>query len=90
VQREIAWDFTQDVADEKDAGAEAKYFRRESEILVHGERGEADIDPVEEIHGVAEDEEGDEAPARLGDSASRLISLHSDVQLSGAERPRPN
>ncbi len=66
MQREIAWNFTQDIADEEDAGAEAEHFRREAEILVHGERGEADIDPVEEIHRVAEDEERDQAARGLG------------------------
>ena len=53
LQHEVARDLEQEIADEEDAGAEAEYRRREAEILVHGERGEADIDPVEEIDRVA-------------------------------------
>jgi hypothetical protein len=52
---EITRDLEQDVADEEDAGAEAEHLRREAEIFVHGEAGEANIDAVEEIHRVAED-----------------------------------
>ena len=66
----------QDVAREEDAGAEAEHLRREAEVLVHGERGEADIDAVEEIDRVAEDEKRDQAPARLANGAFRGIPRH--------------
>ena len=71
MQSEIAWNLEEDVADEKDAGAEAENLRREAEIFVHGKRGEADIDAVEEIDRVAQDEERDQAAARLADGAFR-------------------
>jgi hypothetical protein len=67
LQREIARDFEHNVADEEDAGADSKDSRRKAEIGVHGERGIADIHPVEEIHGVAEDEKGNEPACDLGD-----------------------
>ncbi len=65
-EREIARDLEQDIADEEDAGAGAEHRGREAEILVHGERGEADIHPVEEIHRIAEAEKRDEAARGLG------------------------
>jgi len=56
LHRQIARHLEQDIAGEKDAGADAEHRRAEAEIVVHGERGEADIDPVEEIDGVAKAE----------------------------------
>ena len=76
MQSEIAWNLEEDIADEKDAGAEAENLGREAEIFVHGERGEADIDAVEEIDRVAQDEERDQAAARLADGAFRGIPRH--------------
>jgi hypothetical protein len=76
VQSEIARNLEEDIAHEKDAGAEAEDLRREAEIFIHGERGEADIDAVEEIDRVAEDEKRDQAPARLANGAFRGIPRH--------------
>jgi hypothetical protein len=55
----------------KDAGAGPENARAEPEVLVHGERGEPDIDPVEEIHRVAEAEKRKETGCRLADGRSR-------------------
>jgi hypothetical protein len=84
VQREIARHLEHDIANEEDAGAEAEHFRGEAEILVHGERGEADIDPLEKIHRIAEDEEWDQAAARLGDGAAPMVPRHDRLQMSAS------
>jgi hypothetical protein len=77
LEREIARDLEQDVADKEDAGPGAEDGRREAEIRVHGERGEADIHSVEEVHHIAEAEKGKEAARGLGNSRfSRLILFH--------------
>ncbi len=77
LQREIARDLEQQIADEEDAGAGAEHRRREAEILIHGESGETDIHPVEEIHRVAEAKKREEAARGLGDGAPcRLVLVH--------------
>ena len=43
----VARDLDQDIAPEEEARCHAVYRRVETEIFVHGQRGEADIDPVE-------------------------------------------
>src|SRR6185437_10115347 len=85
LQREIARDLEQQIADEEDAGAGSEHRRREAEILVHGKRGEADIDPVEEIHRVAKDEEGEETARGLGDCARRRV-VHLSCAPASATR----
>jgi hypothetical protein len=77
-QHEIARDLEQDVADEEDAGAEPEHRGREAEIGVHGERGEAHIDAVEEAYAVAQAQEGDEPEARLAQClpVMRLVHRH--------------
>ncbi len=83
LQREIARHLEQEIADEEDAGAGSEHRRREAEILVHGERGEADIHPVEEIHRVAKDEKREEPARGLGDRAPcRLVAIHPALPLS--------
>ena len=82
LEREVARDLEQEIAGEEDAGAGAEHRRREAEILVHGECGEADIHPVEEIHRVAENQERQEAARGLGDGAPcRFILLHRSSAL---------
>ena len=75
-KRQVARNLEEDVARKEDAGAEAEHLRRETEVLVHGKRGKADIDAVKEIDRVAEDEKWDQAPARLSDGAFRGIPRH--------------
>lgn len=82
----IARHLEQDVADEEDAGAEAEHLRREAEILVHGQRGKADIDPVEEIHRIADTKEGDQAAGGLAQGGS-LVIIHAPHWRS-LNRPR--
>ena len=77
LQREVARDLEQDIADEEDAGGGPVDARAEAKILVHCKRGEADIHAVEEIHRVAEAKERQEAPRRLADrQPCRLLAAH--------------
>jgi hypothetical protein len=62
LEREIARDLEQEITDEKDAGAGAEDRGREPEVLIHGECGEPDIDPVEEVHRVAKAKKRKQAP----------------------------
>jgi hypothetical protein len=80
LQREIARHLEQEIAGEEDAGAGAEHRRREAEILVHGESGEADIDAVEEVDRVAEAQEGQEPARGLADCApGRPVQFHAHV-----------
>src|SRR6185436_10242595 len=71
---DVARHFEQHVADEEDAGGEAEHAGREAEVRVHRQRGEADVDPVDEGEEVQYPHERDQpprdfaqrAPAQLG------------------------
>jgi hypothetical protein len=71
MQRKIARDLEGDVAEKEDPGAEAEHRRREAEVLVHVERGEADIHPVEEVDRVGEAEERDQADNGFADRGGK-------------------
>src|SRR6185369_15838148 len=47
LQREIARHFENEIADEEDPRVPGKDQRRELQVRVHGQRGEAEIDAVE-------------------------------------------
>ena len=57
LQREIARHLDQEVGDEEQARRKAEHRRREPEILVHLQRGEADVYPVEQGEEVADHQE---------------------------------
>ena len=91
LHREIARHLEQDIAGEEDAGAGAEHRRAEAEILVHGERGEADIHPVEEIDRVAKAEKREQAAPGLGDGrflASSWLMPISPQSLAPLPLPR--
>jgi hypothetical protein len=76
-EQQIGRHLEDEIGDEEDAGAEAESGLRQAEILVHGERGKAHIDPVEIGDEVADDEEGYEAFRNLGEGR-RFQSVHFD------------
>ena len=57
LQQQVGWHFEDEVGEEEDARAEAERSLRQAEILVHRQRGKADIDPIEIRDEVADDEE---------------------------------
>ena len=63
------------ITEEEDARPEAEGGRRKTQILVHGQRGEADIDAIEIGDEVAEDQEGHEALRDLGER-ERFQTVH--------------
>ena len=67
LERQIARHFEEEISEEKDAGAPTEHRRGEAEILVHLERGEADIDAIEVADKVAERHERHDPPADLAD-----------------------
>jgi hypothetical protein len=61
----FGWHLEDEIGDEEDAGAEAERGLRQAEILVHRQRGKADVYPVEIRNEVADDEEGYETFGHL-------------------------
>jgi hypothetical protein len=55
LQQQIRRHLEHEVGDEEDAGAESVLRRRQPEILVHRQRGEADVDAIEVRDEVADD-----------------------------------
>jgi hypothetical protein len=75
LQQQIARHFEEEIADEEHAGAETEGIGSEADILVHGQRGEADIDAVEIGQDVAGEQQREEAEkCLLGDRV--LIDIH--------------
>jgi len=62
LQREIARHFENEIADEEDPRAPGKDQRRELQVRVHGQRGEAEIDAVEVGKEVGQHQERDQPP----------------------------
>jgi len=65
VEREVAGDLEDGIADEQDAGADAELRRGEAEILVHRQRRETDIGAVEIVDDISQGEERDDPPGNL-------------------------
>jgi hypothetical protein len=57
LQKQIAWKLEDQVTDEEHAGAEAEGRRRETDSLVHRQRGEAHVHPVEIVGEIADGQE---------------------------------
>src|SRR5438270_3407966 len=70
VQQQVAWDFKDKIADEKNAGEQAELLRADAEILIHGQGGETYIDPVQISHEEQKEDERKNGPAHLADSGS--------------------
>ena len=64
-QEQVRRHLAQDVTEKEQAGAEAVGGGAEPEILVHAQRGEADVDPVQVVHDVQQEHEGNEAATDL-------------------------
>src|SRR6185312_3655300 len=62
IEDHVARDLEQAVAEEQNAGAVAELGRRQPELAVHRQRGEADVVPVEVVEDVREGEDGQQAP----------------------------
>ena len=60
-QHQVGWDLEDDIRQEEDACSQAIGRRGQSEILIHRQRCEADIHPVEISDEVTDDQKGDEA-----------------------------
>jgi hypothetical protein len=75
----------QEIADKEHARGETKDGGRKSEVLVHGERCEAYIRPVNKIHDVKQHHERDQPPC-----ASREdLVLFGQLPPSPAQRIKP-
>src|ERR1700743_1706744 len=66
-QNHIARHLEEQIADEEDAGAPAEDLRGETQILVHRQRSEANIDAVEKADGVERHHERDQPPRAFGE-----------------------
>ena len=66
-EHQIGGHLEQHVTDEENAGAEAEDKRREAEIRVHRQRGETDIQPVDDAKEVEQSQERDQPPLAFGE-----------------------
>ena len=66
LQRQVGGHFEDEVANEEDAGAETVGLRVDADRLVHLQRGEADVDPVDVADQVGQQQERHQPP---GDAA---------------------
>src|SRR5262249_23538496 len=69
LERQIARHFKDKITKEEDAGAPAEHCRSETEIVVHLQCGEADIDAIKVAEKVAERDERHDPPADLTDNS---------------------
>ena len=79
VQDDVGGHLEQKVAPEEDAGAKTVDGRRQADVLVHRQRGEADIDAVDEGHEVEQHDEGNDAPGDLAQHARLNLARHSGL-----------
>ncbi|WGR93830.1 hypothetical protein MTX20_05000 [Bradyrhizobium sp. ISRA435] len=70
MQHQIARDFEHHVTEEEDAGREAEDRGAETEVLVHGQSGVAEIDAVEIVEEHHHEQDWDQPPV---DAADRLL-----------------
>ncbi len=70
LERQIARHLEDEIADEEDAGAPGEDQRRELQIRIHGERGEAEIDAVEIGKEIGQHQKRDQPPGDRADSGS--------------------
>jgi hypothetical protein len=67
LQDKIAWHFTRNVAKEERSHAQRVGVWGKAEVLVHGERREADIHPVDEAQQIQQEDQRQQPP---GDGAN--------------------
>src|SRR5215831_5936944 len=68
LQNEVAGHFEKEIAEEEDACAKAKRRRREADVLVHRQGGEADVDPIQIGQEIAPDQKGNESTRDFRDN----------------------
>src|SRR6185437_17082044 len=76
IEDHIGRHLEEDVANEKDATAEAEFRRRKPNCLVHAEGGKADIDAVKKTDEVEQHGERENSPAQLAHHVSLKIQGH--------------
>ena len=84
LQRHVARDLQQEVAEEEYAGAPAEHRGGQPEVAVHPDRGEIDVHPIQEGDEVGEDQERREPPA----DASHGRPLQRGLDHDGAPFPQ--
>jgi hypothetical protein len=60
MQDEVAGNLTQKVSPEKDSSRQSELLAGDSQLTIHGQRGESDIDPVEEGNDIEQEEKRQE------------------------------
>jgi hypothetical protein len=74
-EHEIRWHLEDEIRNEEDTCAESERGMRQTEVLVHLQRGKADVDAVEIRDKVAGNEERHEPPGNFRDGAD-FYSVH--------------
>ncbi len=76
LQHEVRRHLEQEIAEEEDAGAETEHGGREPQLLVHGQRREADVDAVDEGYEVEQHHEGNDAQGDFAQHARLQLGTH--------------
>ena len=87
VEEQVRRQLENKIAEKEDAGAETEHGRGQAERLVHGQRGKADIHPVEIGDEIADDQIGNEPRRDLFDRSGfhvRHSVLHSVLPVRPA------
>ncbi len=88
---EVARHLEEEVPDKENPGPEPVHRGAKTQILVHLQRGEPDVDPVQKRHDVQHEQESDEAQRRLLERPSPHLAtrhvLHSNLALSACQEP---
>jgi hypothetical protein len=74
-EHQIRWHLEDEIRNEEDTGAEPECSLRQTEVLVHLQRGKADVDAVQICDEVAGNEERHEPPGDFPDGAD-FYSVH--------------
>src|SRR5262249_38287870 len=83
VEREVAWNLEQRIADKKNADEEPELPAVDRQFPVHRQRGEPDVDAIEEGNDVEEQDERKDPTADFPDRLEpdqRRIDVRSDSQ----------
>ncbi len=80
-QNDVARHFEQKIAPEEGAGRHAVSGGVETEILVHGQRGEADVYPIEIAQEINKDRQRQEPPIDL----ARMVDRSTFIVISSSK-----
>src|ERR1035437_5154065 len=89
--------FEREVAEKENPRPQPEHLRRQPDLLVHGQRGEPDVDPIEKRYKIKQHQERDQAPRNLANrtrlkgarSTRRRVAHTLPLALNAASNSEP-